>query len=223
MWYVKHFEELSTRELYEIYRLRSQVFVVEQACAYPDIDETDLTAIHLFYRTDRIIAYARLYPEAESVKIGRIVVPSELRGTGLGKELVSRSIALAQRYDKPILISAQEYLDGFYGRMGFIRTSEVYLEDDIPHQDMVYHGPVLGIHETKNLREVTMEDKRKNTVDPVDHENKKIKDAEDYIEHDQVDKDTPERKTDVMKDNRKQVSAEIVRTELGEELKDKGC
>lgn len=68
-----------------------------------------------------------------------------------------------------------------------------------------------------------MEDKRINTVDPVDHENKQIKDAEDYVEHDQVAKDTPERKTDVMKDNRKQVSAEIVRTELADELKDKGC
>ncbi|NMB04137.1 MAG: hypothetical protein GX978_06250 [Tissierellia bacterium] len=68
-----------------------------------------------------------------------------------------------------------------------------------------------------------MENRRKNTIDPVDHENKEIRNSEDYVEHDQVKKNTPESKTDVMKDNQKQVSAEIVRTELGEELKDKGC
>ena len=137
MWYVKKFEELTTRELYEIYRLRNQVFIVEQACAYPDIDEIDLIASHIFYREDEVLAYARLFEQPESVKIGRIVTPSELRGTGMGKELVSRTIEQAQVYNKPIVISAQVYLDGFYRRMGFEKTSEEYLEDDIPHQDMV--------------------------------------------------------------------------------------
>lgn len=223
MWYEKRFDELSARQLYDIYRLRNQVFIVEQACPYQDIDEIDLRAVHIFYYEEELCAYARLFEQADVIQIGRVVTPPAYRGTGLGRQLMERTMELASRYNKPIMVSAQQYLEQFYRRLGFEKTSEVYLEDGIAHQDMVYRGPAMGINETENLREVTMEDKRINKVDPVDHENKEIKSSEDYVEHDQVAKDKPETKTDVMKDAQKQVSAEIIRTELGDELKEKGC
>lgn len=141
MWYVKKFDELTTRELYEIYRLRCQVFIVEQNCAYVDIDEIDPIASHIFFKEESIIAYARFFESGDAVKLGRIVTPKEYRGTGLGLELVQRTIDEALRLNKTIIISAQEYLDNFYQRMGFEKTSDVYLEDGIPHQDMVYRGP----------------------------------------------------------------------------------
>ena len=149
MWYRKKFDELTTGELFEIYRLRCRVFIVEQQCAYPDIDDIDLTAIHIFRRDNEITAYARVYQDRDAIRIGRVVVQRELRGSGLGKELMARCLTIALSYNKAVKLSAQHYLDRFYRQIGFEATSQVYLEDGIPHQDMVYRGPTVGINETE--------------------------------------------------------------------------
>lgn len=226
-WYAKTFAELTTRELYEIYRLRCEVFVVEQNCAYPDVDDKDLTGVHIFAWDDGLKAYARVYEKADCVKIGRVVTPKSARQTGIGKTLMHQALQVASQFGKPVKVSAQSYLEGFYLRLGFVNCSPVYLEDGIAHQDMVYQGHGLGINETDKNElhggEQMKDEKRINTVDPVDHENKEIKNSQDYVEHDQVPTDTVETKSDVMKDDQKQVSAEIERNEVAEALKDKGC
>lgn len=225
-WHVKTFEELTTRELYEIYRLRCEVFIVEQNCAFPDVDAKDLEGQHVFLWDDGLHAYARVYVKPDCTKIGRVVTPKDQRGIGLGKELMRRAIVVAQAHGKPVKVSAQSYLESFYLALGFENCSPVYLEDGIPHQDMVYQASekdINGNESTSNREEKMKEEKRINSIDPVDHENKQIHQAEDYIEHAQVSTETVETKTDVMKDDKKQVSAEIERNEVADALKDKGC
>lgn len=226
-WHVKTFEELTTRELFEIYRLRCEVFIVEQNCAFPDVDAKDLEGQHVFLWEDGLLAYARVYVKPDCTKIGRVVTPKDLRGTGLGKELMQRAMVVAQAHGKPVKVSAQSYLEGFYQSLGFENCTPVYLEDGIPHQDMVYQGPGKDINgsESKSIVEEKRmkEEKRINSIDPVDHENKEINRPEDYVEHAQVSTETVETKTDVMKDDKKQVSAEIERNEVADLLKDKGC
>lgn len=142
-FHLKTFEELTTRELHQIYQLRSAVFVVEQACAYQDIDDHDLTAFHLmFIKDEQLLAYCRLIPTTELVKLGRVVVAQTARGQGLGRQLVEEALtACASHYPKtPIYAQAQAHLEAFYQSLGFVATSEVYLEDDIPHIDMIRKG-----------------------------------------------------------------------------------
>lgn len=140
MWYLKKFPELSTQELYDIFALRVSVFVVEQNCAYQEVDEWDKACIHLFYQEDRIVCYARIIPTATSVRIGRVIVAPANRGQKWGRRLLLKAIEVAQRMSdgRPIEVSAQAHLEALYTSVGFIKTSEIYLEDDIPHMDMVY-------------------------------------------------------------------------------------
>lgn len=142
-WQTKTFEELKTRELFDCLELRQAVFVVEQECPYPDIDAKDLNAWHLIGRIDQtVVAYARLlgpgvsYPEAS---IGRVAVGIEARGLKLGRVLMKQAITEMQKLfpDQAIQIGAQEYLSDFYISLGFKKTSEMYLEDDIPHIHMI--------------------------------------------------------------------------------------
>ena len=139
-WQLKPFGELTTEELYDILRLRVDVFVVEQKCPYPELDGADRDSLHLFAREgNAVTAYLRLCPKADepgTVRIGRVVTAR--RGVGLGGELLRRGIGAA--FDRmgaeAIYLEAQEYALGFYMREGFVPCSEVFLEDGIPHRQM---------------------------------------------------------------------------------------
>lgn len=141
MWTIKPFEQVTTDELFKFLKARVDVFVVEQECPYPEIDDLDLLAIHLF-KTDsdgQIMAYCRLIETDKEIKLGRVLVSQEHRKDGLGRELVAKALEFcAETYpSKPVYAQAQAYLENFYGSFGFIATSDVYLEDDIPHIDMI--------------------------------------------------------------------------------------
>ena len=142
---IKKFSELSTEEIYNILKLRSEVFVVEQNCVYQDIDEKDQNATHLFIeKNNQIIAYTRIFKKGdyyeENPSIGRVVVSKKERGKNLGKEIMKKSIHFVKENmdEKKIELSAQKYLDKFYKELQFYSEGEDYLEDGIPHQRMFY-------------------------------------------------------------------------------------
>ena len=141
-WELKRFDDLTNKELYDVLRLRVDVFVVEQNCPYPEIDGKDPQSLHLMYwENGDLVAYARILPPGlsyDEASIGRVIVAESHRGTGLGYELLDRSIkASLAEYNQPIKIGAQAYLEKYYGAAGFVTVSDVYLEDDIPHIDML--------------------------------------------------------------------------------------
>ncbi|WP_010301160.1 GNAT family N-acetyltransferase [Kurthia senegalensis] len=142
-WYVKTFDELTTIELYTLLKERTDVFVVEQNCPYPEIDGKDIQSYHLYKMDgDEIVAYARLLPKGvsyEEASIGRVLVKKTHRGQGLAQELLTRSLAYLEQHvgETTIKIQAQDYLRDFYGSFGFQAISETYLEDNIPHVDML--------------------------------------------------------------------------------------
>ncbi|MGI4832033.1 MAG: GNAT family N-acetyltransferase [Janthinobacterium lividum] len=143
-WTIKPFDALTLTELYALLQLRSEVFVVEQTCAFQDIDGHDQTALHLLGHTaaGELAAYARLFAAGRSyaqVSIGRVVTSSRHRGQGLGRQLLHEALAQceAQFGLQPIKIGAQQYLRAFYESFGFVVEGEGYLEDDIPHVHMV--------------------------------------------------------------------------------------
>ena len=141
----KIFSELDKEELYQILRLRSEVFVVEQDCVYQDIDNKDQIAIHLFYKEEEeIIGYTRIFKKGdyyENPSIGRVVVSKNKRGKDLGKEIMLESMKYIKNNIKgeKIELSAQVYLDNFYKDLGFYSKGEEYLEDGIPHQRMFFN------------------------------------------------------------------------------------
>ncbi|WP_354624499.1 GNAT family N-acetyltransferase [Psychromonas sp. MME2] len=146
-WYVKHFDELTVDQLYDILKLRVDVFVVEQRCYYPDIDDLDRDAQtkHLFYYIDgKIAAYLRVLAMgttyADCISLGRIVVAPEFRGRGVGNQLLQEGlkICLQQFKGQPLKISAQQHLEKFYTAHHFMTVSDCYLEDNIPHIAMLY-------------------------------------------------------------------------------------
>lgn len=134
-WHVREFAELTAAELYAILALRQRVFVVEQSCAYLDADGVDQVSRHLWAeRGGELAAYLRIVPAGvkfPEVSIGRVITAPEARGTGLGRELMKRGLAAAGAV--PIRIGAQAHLEKFYGELGFVRASDVYDEDGIPH------------------------------------------------------------------------------------------
>ena len=143
---IKKFSELSTEEIYNILKLRSEVFVVEQNCVYQDIDEKDKKATHLFIeKNNEIIAYTRIFKKGdyyeENPSIGRVVVSKKERGKNFGKEIMLNSIEFIKKELKgrKIELSAQKYLDKFYKDLDFYSEGEDYLEDGIPHQRMFYN------------------------------------------------------------------------------------
>lgn len=143
-WYIKSFDELSNMELYQILELRVNVFVVEQNCAYPEIDGKDVHCFHLMKKEgDEIVAYTRLLPPGvsyEQASIGRVIVNPNYRGKKIGYELMEKSIEmiLVKFRTEDIRIQAQSHLSSFYASFGFKPISEEYLEDEIPHIDMLY-------------------------------------------------------------------------------------
>ncbi|QIM67184.1 GCN5 family acetyltransferase [Mannheimia granulomatis] len=140
-WQTKTFEQLSTQELFEIYKLRTAVFVVEQNCPYQEVDAKDLQAVHFFAKNaNNLTAYCRLIPSDDGVHLGRVLVAKEARGSGLARELVQKAMDYCGEHfpTQPIHAQAQSYLQRFYESFGFKAVSGVYLEDGIPHLDMVY-------------------------------------------------------------------------------------
>jgi ElaA protein len=141
-WKIKRFEALSVRELYSLLQLRSEVFVVEQNCVYQDIDGKDSKALHLVGEYDnKIVAYARIFKSGDyfdNASIGRVVIDTAYRDKKWGHDLMREAIAGIEQHfgETKITISAQLYLQQFYERNGFVKTSEMYLEDDIPHIEM---------------------------------------------------------------------------------------
>jgi ElaA protein len=139
----KTFDELSTQELYDIMALRSEIFVVEQDCAYQDLDYLDQQSLHVLGQQEgKIIAYTRVVPMGLSyddyVAIGRVVVDRKHRGQNLGYDIMNASNELAiENYQQPIKISAQVYVVPFYEKLGYIVVGEEYLEDGIPHTAMI--------------------------------------------------------------------------------------
>ena len=140
---IKTFEELTKEELYEILALRCEVFVVEQECAYQDLDYKDQKAIHVMGKKEgRVVAYTRIFKPGdyfENTSIGRVVVPKSQRQFGYGKEIMQASLQeIEDNFPKgTIELSAQTYLKKFYNDLGFIEQGEGYLEDGIPHVRMV--------------------------------------------------------------------------------------
>lgn len=140
-WQAKKFDELSTSELFEIYHARTAVFVVEQNCPYQEVDDKDLQAVHFFAKNANILtAYCRLIPSDNGVHIGRVLVAKENRGSGLARELVQKAMDYSREHFpmQPIHAQAQSYLQEFYESFGLKAMSCVYLEDGIPHLDMVW-------------------------------------------------------------------------------------
>ncbi len=145
-WQVKKFDQLDTGELYELLKLRVDVFVVEQNCPYPEIDEKDRheETRHLLGKDqkDRIVAYLRILPKGlsfEQISIGRVVVAPDYRDKGISHEMIKTALGTIETVwpGELIKIGAQVYLKNFYEIYGFIPVSNSYLEDGIPHIDMV--------------------------------------------------------------------------------------
>jgi ElaA protein len=143
-WICKHHSDLGKEQLYALLKLRSDVFVVEQKCAYPDLDGQDLEGdtYHLMgWEDDQLMAYLRLLdPEAQGgdVVIGRVITAPAGRGKGLGHAMMEQALKQAGKHwpQVPIYLSAQAHLQGYYGRYGFVVAGEEYLEDGIPHIGM---------------------------------------------------------------------------------------
>ena len=145
-WKFKKFDELTTNELYEILKLRAEVFVVEQDCPYQDLDDKDKWAYHLFLEDDdgsTVIAVLRILPENiayEDMAIGRLIVKKSHRGQGLSKVMMQKAInfIIDDLGKKRIKLSGQAYLREFYEDLGFKRVSDIYLEDGIDHYEFLY-------------------------------------------------------------------------------------
>lgn len=143
-FYIIEFNKLTTHQLQRIYKLRSEVFIVEQNCAYQDVDEFDLVSNHvLMMNNGMILAYARILPPNSNYpypSIGRVLVEKNYRSKNYGKQLMQYCIQQTQLLypQQKIVISAQTYLLKFYADLGFEDSGQNYLEDNIPHTKMYY-------------------------------------------------------------------------------------
>lgn len=142
-WTLKKYDELTVSELYAILQLRNEVFVVEQNCPYQDADNKDQKSFHFMgWDNSTLVAYTRIIPQGISyteASIGRVVTNPRYRGTGAGKQLMQLSISnTLQLFNcTQIKIGAQLYLKKFYENLGFVQCSDNYLEDNIPHIEML--------------------------------------------------------------------------------------
>lgn len=143
-WQTKHFNDLSVDEYWGILYLRTEIFVVEQDCPYQEVDEKDKVSYHLFGKNENneVIATSRVLPQGISYKevsIGRVALKKEARGKGIADEMMFKTFEFIKKQfgEVNIRISAQEYLINFYGKHGFKQVGEGYLEDNIPHIEML--------------------------------------------------------------------------------------
>ena len=138
----KSFKELTVDELYELLRVRSEVFVVEQDCVYQDMDGDDQKSIHLWLTVaGKVVALARVCPAGTHMKeisIGRVI--TTVRGKGYGNQIMLHAIDAAKEHldAKQIDIEAQEYAKGFYESVGFKQSSDTFMLDGIPHIRMTW-------------------------------------------------------------------------------------
>lgn len=143
IWKIKTFEELTVPELYAIIKARIDVFVVEQDCPYPDLDDYDQKAIHLWAEQDgEVLANCRIFGKGikyTETSIGRVLTTEKARGKNLGKQLIQYAVeTIENRFrTSEVRISAQDYLLRFYSGFGFEDTGKKYLEDNIPHTEML--------------------------------------------------------------------------------------
>ena len=141
---LKEFKELTTEELYEILKLRAEVFVVEQNCPYQDLDDKDQSSYHLFLEDNgQIIAVLRILPENIAYKemaIGRLIVKKSYRGKGISRKMMVRAMEFITEDlgKEKIRLSGQAYLTDFYQSLGFEKVSEMYFEDGIEHFEFLY-------------------------------------------------------------------------------------
>ena len=146
-WQFLAFDALGNRDIHDMLRLRSEVFVLEQSCLFLDIDGLDPEAMHLLGHDEqhRLSACARCFapgrPYAQA-SIGRVVTAPHARGQGLGQVLMRQALSSLWAHwgRQPVRIGAQAHLQGFYGRLGFRVDGEPYLEDGIPHVQMLHPG-----------------------------------------------------------------------------------
>lgn len=134
-FYAKKFDELSSRELYEILRSRAEIFVVEQGIKYVDMDGIDYNSLHCFVEDgERMIAYLRaFYDNDGSVKIGRVLTLDH--GKGVGRTLMESALeAIREKLPTHLIyVNAQEHAKGFYEKLGFVTVSDIFYEENIPH------------------------------------------------------------------------------------------
>ena len=147
IWKAKKFKKLSVDEYFELLHLRTEVFVVEQNCSYQEVDEKDRQSIHLFGRIGEgeIMAVLRILPAGVSypeISIGRVALKKEYRGKGIADTLMKEALTIIENEfgAQPIRISAQDYLKNFYLKHGFKAVGEIYLEDGIPHVEMLTYN-----------------------------------------------------------------------------------
>lgn len=148
---IKHFNELDRLELYRIIQLRINVFIVEQNCPYPELDDKDLVSNHvMIWEGEELLAVTRLVPPGISypnyASIGRVATHANYRGSGLGKLVMTESIKACEELfpGYNIKISAQAYLISFYEAFSFEKIGDEYLEDNIPHVAMIRHSIQRG-------------------------------------------------------------------------------
>lgn len=141
----KKFNELSIEELYKILKIRNEVFVVEQKCPYQDCDNKDKNSYHLYLEdSGEIASYLRILEKGisyDEVSIGRVLVNESYRNNGIAREMMTKAITFIKKDLKQtkIRISGQLYLIDFYKSLGFEQVSKQYLEDEIPHIEMLYN------------------------------------------------------------------------------------
>ena len=137
---IKPFDKLTTQELFNIYKLRVDVFVVEQQCPYHEVDDIDAISHHIYLQNDnsKILAYCRLYKIEDTFHIGRVI--SSDRHKGYGTHIMKTAIEFAgqELHADSVIIEAQTYAKNFYEKLGFIQTSEPFEEDEIEHIQMKY-------------------------------------------------------------------------------------
>lgn len=143
MWQTKSFSELSTKELFEIYRLRVKTFVVDQQRIYQEVDDNDLIAQHVFYQDDRVIAYSRVFKQNDGVTFGRVVTDAAHRGIGLGDQLMSQILNTIRTHfpNLKIEIEAQVQVEDFYKKFDFQPVGEPFIFNSTPHIKMI-HAPL---------------------------------------------------------------------------------
>ena len=143
VWKIKTFDEFTVPELYAVLKARIDVFVIEQNCPYPDLDNYDQKAVHIWAEENGdVLAYCRIFDKGikyDETSIGRVLTTEKARGKSLGKQLIQYAVETIENrfHTAEVRISAQDYLLRFYSGFGFEDTGKKYLEDDIPHTEMV--------------------------------------------------------------------------------------
>lgn len=137
---IKPFDKLTTQELFNIYKLRVDVFVVEQQCPYHEVDDIDTISHHIYLQNDnsKILAYCRLYEQEVRYHIGRVIASPKHKGYGTQIMKTALEFATEELHADSIIIEAQTYAKNFYEKLGFTQTSEPFVEDGIPHIRMKY-------------------------------------------------------------------------------------